>query len=428
MNSPKHIAVLKLLMVSLFLFGGISSVSAQEQTVILPSNQTTRQEAIREIEKQTKFKVGYSRSSFNDKVVVSLNNTSFKLNELLDRLLEQSGHTYRINTDYILIYKDGVSKEEPPQINTLCDVSGVVTDPAGTPQGEVLIELIDIVDKSTTTASDGRFSLSGIPSGDHIVRLTPSDGKPVRYRKITTPFGGHSNGVEIILSGEIQSFARQDEEPEPVVIEKPNPTYYYPVDTTQQALLNLPKQDFQSMVSVPAGSVYTGEYSPVAAVKTNFLWWATTSPNLSVEFALAPKWTLDISAVYNPFQQNEEALTRLGLIQPEARYWFCNRFEKHFVGLHAIYGRFNIGNTSIPFTNTFDENRYEGWGAGVGVSYGYHLPMGKRWGWEFTAGFGYLRLKYDKFRCGKCDEFLGNTSKSYFGPTKVGVSLLFMIR
>lgn len=37
------------------------------------------------------------------------------------------------------------------------------------------------------------------------------------------------------------------------------------------------------------------------AVKTNLLYDATTTFNLGAEFCLAPKWTLDLSANYNPF-------------------------------------------------------------------------------------------------------------------------------
>ena len=168
-------------------------------------------------------------------------------------------------------------------------------------------------------------------------------------------------------------------------------------------------------------------YLPKVGVKTNLLWWATASPNVALEFGLAPKWTLDISAVYNPFQLEKGGVNRFGLIQPEVRYWFCQRFERHFIGLHGIYGRFNIGEVSF-LTRTFENHRYKGWGAGVGVSYGYHLPMNKRWAWEFTVGVGVVYYEYDKFRCYGCDDYQGRDTGIYFGPTKAGVSLIYMIK
>lgn len=37
------------------------------------------------------------------------------------------------------------------------------------------------------------------------------------------------------------------------------------------------------------------------AIKTNLLYDATTTFNLSAEIGLTPQWTLDLSANYNPF-------------------------------------------------------------------------------------------------------------------------------
>lgn len=43
---------------------------------------------------------------------------------------------------------------------------------------------------------------------------------------------------------------------------------------------------------------------------------------------------------------------------------------------------------------------------------------------EATIGAGYARLDYDKYACGKCGEKLGHNNKNYFGPTKVGLSII----
>jgi len=168
-------------------------------------------------------------------------------------------------------------------------------------------------------------------------------------------------------------------------------------------------------------------YLPKFAIKTNLLYLATTSLNVAAEFALAPKWTFDASVVYNPFRLQKGGINQFWFVQPEARYWFCQRFERHFLGIHGIGGQFNIGNVAF-LTETFEDHRYRGWGAGGGLSYGYHLPMGERWGWEFTLGVGYVYLEYDKFRCHGCDELLGRKNRHYVGPTKAGISLIYMIR
>lgn len=190
-------------------------------------------------------------------------------------------------------------------------------------------------------------------------------------------------------------------------------------------------QEFAS----PAGATHflvkeTGDsqmYYPKLGIKSNLAYLATTTPNAAIEFGLTKKWTLDVSIAYNPFKLQEGGINLFWFAQPEARYWFCQRFEKHFVGLHAMYGQFNLGQVDF-LTTTFKEHRYDGWGAGGGLSYGYHLPMGKRWAWEFTVGAGYVYLEYDKYRCYDCDEYMGKKNRHYFGPTRAGVSLIFMMK
>ena len=170
-----------------------------------------------------------------------------------------------------------------------------------------------------------------------------------------------------------------------------------------------------------------GLYLPKFGVKTNLLYLATTSLNAAAEFGLAEKWTLDASAVYNPFRLREGGTNQFWFVQPEARYWFCRRFERHFIGLHALGGQFNIGNVTF-LTKTFEQHRYKGWGVGGGISYGYHLPIATRWAMEFTAGVGYVYLEYDRYRCEGCDQLIGRAKRHYFGPTKAGISLVYMLR
>jgi len=46
----------------------------------------------------------------------------------------------------------------------------------------------------------------------------------------------------------------------------------------------------------------TQTYLPKIAIKTNALYWATSTPNLGLEIGLAKKLTLDISGNYNPWK------------------------------------------------------------------------------------------------------------------------------
>lgn len=167
------------------------------------------------------------------------------------------------------------------------------------------------------------------------------------------------------------------------------------------------------------------------AVKTNVLYWASTTPNLSFEFGLADRWTLDVTGGYNPFTLNKEKNTKVKhwMVMPEARYWFCEKFNGHFIGVHTGYTFFNISNVQIPFAFADTKaHRYQGWGTGVGVSYGYSWIIGKRWNIEANIGLGYIYTRFDKYNCVNCGKFKGSLDKHYFGPTKAGVSIIYLIK
>mgnify|MGYP000040187113 CR=1 FL=1 len=70
------------------------------------------------------------------------------------------------------------------------------------------------------------------------------------------------------------------------------------------------------------------------ALKTNTLMWATTTPNLGLEVALSPRYTLELSGFYNPWTFKDDKKMRFWLVQPELKYWFCEKSEGHFVGMH----------------------------------------------------------------------------------------------
>lgn len=172
---------------------------------------------------------------------------------------------------------------------------------------------------------------------------------------------------------------------------------------------------------------------PVVAIKTNLLYTATTfTPNLAVEVGIGDRSTIEVSGSYN-WQGMKKAASdnhkQRGhvLIRPEYRYWLCERFNGHYFGGHAIYFKYNVSGYKVPMLFEKD-SRYDGNAYGVGFTYGYHLPLAKRWGLDFNVGAGYMYMSYDRFSCAKCDRQGKKETKNYFGPTRAGVSLVFMIR
>lgn len=171
------------------------------------------------------------------------------------------------------------------------------------------------------------------------------------------------------------------------------------------------------------------------AVKTNLLYGAYAyTPNLSVEVALGKRSTLDIGAGYNwftpsnPDANNKKLVHWLGEV--EYRYWLCRKFNGHFFGVHVLGTQYNIAQHNLPllFGKNSADSRFEGWGAGAGISYGYSFYLGKRWSLEANVGVGYARLHYDKYDCVNCGRKQATEDRNYFGPTKAGVSLIYIIK
>ena len=169
-------------------------------------------------------------------------------------------------------------------------------------------------------------------------------------------------------------------------------------------------------------------FAQKVAVKTNMLYWATTTPNLGFELGLGKKTSLELFGGYNPWTLNKSKNKKLKhyLIQPEFRYWLCERFQGHFFGVHAGYAKYTIGGVRVPLLpKHVKDYRYEGWTVFGGISYGYMWILGRRWNLEATVGVGYLYLESEKYPCTNCGRRQEYVKKHYFGPTQAAINLIY---
>lgn len=179
-----------------------------------------------------------------------------------------------------------------------------------------------------------------------------------------------------------------------------------------------------------------------AAIKTNALYWATTTPNIGMEFALGDRWTFELEGGYNPWNldSNNNMKVKHWLVSPEFRYWFCNSFQGHFIGINANYTQFNIGglpegmpnlfvnlNTEVPMPD-LSVARIQGWAVGAGLTYGYAFPIARRWNMELTVGYGWWYTEYDQYESRKCGLFQQAVARHALGPATAGISFIYMIK
>ncbi len=168
------------------------------------------------------------------------------------------------------------------------------------------------------------------------------------------------------------------------------------------------------------------------AVKTNLLYDATLTVNAGVEHRLAPHWSVDLSGNFNAWTINKHRWKHW-MVQPEARYWFCEALQGHFVGAHALGGQYNVGNIDLGFDflgthlKSLKDHRYQGWYAGLGVAYGYTWIINRHWNFEAEIGLGWIYTRYDIYPCTHCGTKIAtNRPHNYVGPTKAALNLVYV--
>lgn len=167
------------------------------------------------------------------------------------------------------------------------------------------------------------------------------------------------------------------------------------------------------------------------ALKTNLLYDATTTPNLGVEMGVGKKHSVQLFYGLQPWKFGhgaDQKYLKHWILNPEYRYWFCHRFNGSFLGVHAFGGEYDAQRVHLPFGywKELRDNRFEGWFVGAGVSYGYQWVLSRHWNFEGSVGVGVAYIDYDKFSCGTCGRKTDDGHKTYVGPTKAALSLLYM--
>jgi len=344
----------------------LPSLAFAQKTVTIVENNVPLKQVFAKIESQTGYSFAYNQSKIDTSRRVSLSLRNSDIHAVLTAILRGTGCGYKISGKYIVLVfpttrKDEVELPVLAQTAKAKPTESVKSKPVIQPEQKV--EEVEAIKTPLPPLEGNVISIEFIPA---VIWPDTIDG---RLRSVLTN-----------QSGEL-------------------------IETVIQ---NRKKRN-----------------SPLLAAKTNLLYWATSTPNIGMEIALGKKWSLDATFGINPWSFKDNGSLKHWVVSPELRYWFCKPFERHFLGLHAMYGNYNVGN--ISFISALENNIYEGSLYGGGLTYGYHFPLKGRWGMELNIGLGFLRLQHDKYKCKDCNEKLGRFKENYLGPTKAGVSLIYVI-
>ena len=166
------------------------------------------------------------------------------------------------------------------------------------------------------------------------------------------------------------------------------------------------------------------------SIKNNLLYDAALTWNIGAEHRIAHHWTTAMNVGYSPYKlgTNSTKRWRHVMLMPELRYWFCDKFNGHFLGLHGMGGAYNTTGIDLPFSPFDDlaDFRYKGHFYGGGISYGYQHILSRHWSLEATLGIGYAYVRYKKYPCEDCKPMADKGTENYFGPTRAALNLIYV--
>ena len=164
------------------------------------------------------------------------------------------------------------------------------------------------------------------------------------------------------------------------------------------------------------------------ALKTNALYDLALVPNVGAELYLGAGFSAGLNWHY-AWWQSHKALWCWRTYGGDfnVRYWFGKAAEEkpltgHHVGLYGqlITYDFLMGD-AMGIQSNF-------WNYGGGVEYGYSFPLAYRLNLDCTVGFGYNTGKfYEYLPIDDCYVWQSTKNRRYMGPTKLEVSLVWLI-
>ena len=141
-----------------YLFILQTAVFAQSNIRITIKNaEITLQNALIEVEKQSKLSVAYNQSQLSDKRQLSLNIVNQPLEAALKTILKGTGFSYKLTDKYIMIVPE--KKETKSQATKT--IKGKIVDEKGEPLIGVNVA-VDGTNTGTITDLDGNFSMSAL--------------------------------------------------------------------------------------------------------------------------------------------------------------------------------------------------------------------------------------------------------------------------
>ena len=191
-------------------------------------------------------------------------------------------------------------------------------------------------------------------------------------------------------------------------------------------LLLLPLYGFAAVENTAKSDTVTTDSVKKRRVvlRTNLLYWATLSPNLSLDVRVADHWSVGLNygrnfiPLRNTVEHPHTRRLRHRFISPEVRYWTKGTFEPRswFFGLNGIYSQYNVSRLFGIIYPSLKDHRREGHMGALGIFAGYTWRAGKLFRMEALAGVASGYTRYKDYDCTHCGTYYGPKNDHFVMP------------
>ena len=194
----------------------------------------------------------------------------------------------------------------------------------------------------------------------------------------------------------------------PVVVQEPEPQ-----PASQPVTLPADTATRRPVVTAPA------ESRTHFSLRANLLRWATLTPDLGIEWHATERFSVLAHGSWTSWSWNDkDRRYALWEVLPELRL-YLGKSGRGYLGAYGHYGDFNY---------KFDGTGRQGTVKGGGIKGGYVFRLNKALSLDLSVGIGGLHTDYDKyFLYDGVRVRLAHGHKNYWGPTHVGVTLVWNI-
>ena len=202
---------------------------------------------------------------------------------------------------------------------------------------------------------------------------------------------------------------------------------------SERAIATIPSVSFGLTLRYNKPDYYLWDYLTPFAIKTNLLYDAASVLNIGAEAPIGDRWSVAFEWV-TPWWSSYEKQKYLQLMYGslEGRYWFGNRENRPqltgwFAGIAAGGGVYDLMYDAMNGI----QGEFSTCGAVAGFAHAINSSGTLRL--EYSLGLGWMGTEYVKYWWDEFDYTLVAPSPqtwrtNWFGPTKVQVSLVYMLK